>query len=112
MSEVIQGRKSNATSATQQLTRIFSRNRAGERAGTYAVCSAHPVVLQTSIAQAVEDGSLLHVESTSSQVNQFGGYTGTTPDQFATSIRAMATQFGLPTERVLLGADHLGPFAW
>lgn len=100
------------TGSMEQLRGIFSRNRRGERVGTYAVCSAHPAVLQASIAQAREDGSILHIESTSSQVNQFGGYTGTTPEQFAASIREMAARNGVDEGRVLLGSDHLGPFAW
>ena len=113
MSEVSQNPKGlTTTRAAHELRRIFSRNRGGERAGTYAVCSAHPTVLESSVAQAVEDGSVLHVESTSSQVNQFGGYTGNTPEEFAESIHKLASRFGLPAERVLLGADHLGPFAW
>ena len=79
---------------------------------TFAVCSAHPVVLQAAILQSVADGATLHVESTSNQVNQFGGYTGTTPAQFASQIRQAAEAAGLPSERVLLGADHLGPYCW
>jgi D-tagatose-1,6-bisphosphate aldolase subunit GatZ/KbaZ len=52
------------------------------------------------------------VESTSSQVNQKGGYTGQTPEEFAKSIRSAATQAGLAAGQVLLGGDHLGPFPW
>jgi D-tagatose-1,6-bisphosphate aldolase subunit GatZ/KbaZ len=99
-------------SSAQQLRAIFSRNRAGEAVGTYAVCSAHPAVLQAAMAQTREDGSILHVESTSSQVNQFGGYTGTTPEQFAAGIHELALKNGVTPDSVLLGSDHLGPFAW
>lgn len=98
--------------AEQQLRRLIQRNRSGERVGTYAVCSAHPAVIDAAIRQALEDGTCLHVESTSIQVNQFGGYTGKTPEQFANLIRTAAAEAGLPPERVLLGADHLGPFSW
>ncbi|HET9697547.1 MAG TPA: class II D-tagatose-bisphosphate aldolase, non-catalytic subunit [Terriglobales bacterium] len=101
-----------AGSSVEQLRGILSRNRAGERVGTYAVCSAHPAVLQAAIAQARNDDSILHVESTSSQVNQFGGYTGATPEQFAMSMRELALKNGFAPDRVLLGSDHLGPFAW
>lgn len=99
-------------SAAQYLRRIFSRNRAGERAGTYAVCSAHRAVLEAAVKQSTDDGSLLHIESTSSQVNQYGGYTGMTPAEFANWTRELALRKGLTRERLLLGADHLGPFAW
>jgi D-tagatose-1,6-bisphosphate aldolase subunit GatZ/KbaZ len=94
------------------LRSVVQRNRGGGTAGSYAVCSAHPAVIDAAIQQALEDGTCLHVESTSSQVNQFGGYTGMTPQQFADSIGVAAASAGLPAGRVLLGADHLGPFAW
>ncbi len=100
------------TSLQEHFRQVFLRNRAGERIGTYATCSAHPVVIGASIQQVLEDGSVLHVESTSSQVNQFGGYTGVTPEQFAAFIRKETSSAGLGQDRVLLGADHLGPFPW
>jgi D-tagatose-1,6-bisphosphate aldolase subunit GatZ/KbaZ len=99
-------------SASERLQEIIHRNRNGEKVGVYAVCSAHPSVLAAAIQQAVNDDSVLHVESTSSQVNQSGGYTGQTPSQFADFIHSAAQQAGLPKHRVLLGGDHLGPYPW
>ncbi len=101
-----------ADGPSEYLRSIVQRNRSGEAVGSYAVCSAHPAVIDAAIQQTLEDGNCFHVESTSSQVNQFGGYTGMTPKQFTDSIRATAAAAGLPASRVLLGADHLGPFAW
>ncbi|MGB8064475.1 MAG: class II D-tagatose-bisphosphate aldolase, non-catalytic subunit [Candidatus Sulfotelmatobacter sp.] len=101
-----------AQGPSEYLRSVVQRNRSGEAVGSYAVCSAHPAVIDAAIQQTLEDGNCLHVESTSSQVNQFGGYTDMTPQQFADSIRATAASAGLPAARVLLGADHLGPFAW
>lgn len=98
--------------ASERLQEIIRRNRRSERVGVYAVCSAHPSVIAAAVQQAVEDESALHVESTSSQVNQFGGYTGQTPSQFAEFVHSAAQQGGLPRDRVLLGGDHLGPFPW
>lgn len=94
------------------LHQALRENREKGQGGTYAVCSAHPAVIDAAIRQSVDDDSVLHVESTSSQVNQFGGYTGSTPSQFAQQIRAAAQKAGLPPDRVLLGGDHLGPFPW
>jgi len=94
------------------LREVLQRNRESGRGGTYAVCSAHPAVIEASIQQSCRDGSILHVESTSSQVNQFGGYTGSTPSQFARQIHSRAQNAGLPANRILLGGDHLGPFPW
>lgn len=95
-----------------QVQDILRLNRKSQKGGTYAVCSAHPQVIESSIQQSIADGTILHVESTSSQVNQFGGYTGQTPQKFAQWIRGLAKSAGLPAERVLLGGDHLGPFPW
>lgn len=101
-----------ADGPSEFLRSVVQRNRGGAAVGTYAVCSAHPAVIDAAIQQALHDGHCLHVESTSSQVNQFGGYTGMTPKQFADGMRVAAAAAGLPADRVLLGADHLGPFAW
>jgi D-tagatose-1,6-bisphosphate aldolase subunit GatZ/KbaZ len=98
--------------ASERSQEVIRRNRRGEKVGTYAVCSAHPSVIAAAVQQAVEDESVLHVESTSSQVNQLGGYTGQTPIQFAEFVHAAAQKAGLPRERVLLGGDHLGPYPW
>jgi D-tagatose-1,6-bisphosphate aldolase subunit GatZ/KbaZ len=91
---------------------LIARNRCGERLGSYAVCSAHPAVIDAALQEAVDDGWFLRVESTSSQVNQQGGYTGQTPQQFADAVHAAARRAGLSPERVLLGGDHLGPYPW
>ena len=102
----------HSDNASQELQGIVRRNRRSERVGVYSVCSAHPSVIDAAIQQAMQDGSLLLIESTSSQVNQFGGYTGQTPDQFAAFIHSAAARAGFPRERLLLGGDHLGPYPW
>src|SRR5215831_8714045 len=112
-----QKRTDHATSskkrgASTRLQKILRENRKSGKGGTYAVCSVHPAVIDAAIQQSKADGSLLHIESTSSQVNQFGGYTGVTPAQFAEWIRSAAKNAGLSAEQVLLGGDHLGPFPW
>jgi D-tagatose-1,6-bisphosphate aldolase subunit GatZ/KbaZ len=91
---------------------IVNRNRVSGKGGVYAVCSAHPWVIDAAVHQAIEDDSVLHVESTSSQVNQMGGYTGQTPAQFADFVHSAAQRLGLARDRILLGGDHLGPFPW
>ena len=69
-------------------------------------------MIEAAVQQSLEDGSILLVESTSSQVNQFGGYTGLTPGEFAAFVHSAARSAGLPAERVVLGGDHVGPFPW
>jgi D-tagatose-1,6-bisphosphate aldolase subunit GatZ/KbaZ len=102
----------NAQHAGATLQAIVRRNRASEHVGDYAVCSAHPEVTATAAQQASSDGSFLHIESTSSQVNQFGGYTGQDPEQFARFVREIAHRAGLSDDEILLGGDHLGPYPW
>jgi len=98
--------------AGERLQDIIRRNRSSQAVGVSAVCSAHPSVIAAAAQAAVENDSVLHVESTSSQVNQAGGYTGQTPAQFASFVHAAADAAGLAGHRVLLGGDHLGPFPW
>jgi D-tagatose-1,6-bisphosphate aldolase subunit GatZ/KbaZ len=105
---VIQQRR-NSSAILQD---IIIQNRVLGRGGVYAVCSAHPRVIDAAIHQAMDDDSLLLLESTSSQVNQLGGYTGQTPSQFADFVYSEAQRMGLPKDRILLGGDHLGPFPW
>jgi D-tagatose-1,6-bisphosphate aldolase subunit GatZ/KbaZ len=99
-------------SSGEKLKDVLKQNRRLGSGGVYSVCSAHPWVLEAAIQRAVEDNAIFLVESTSSQVNQEGGYTEQTPAEFARSIRSAATQAGLAADQVLLGGDHLGPFPW
>lgn len=80
--------------------------------GIYSICSAHPLVIEAAMHQALDDGTPLLVEATANQVNQFGGYTGMQPADFRRFVLAIAHRVGLPPDRVLLGGDHLGPTAW
>jgi D-tagatose-1,6-bisphosphate aldolase subunit GatZ/KbaZ len=99
-------------SATDWARGRISRNRQNQPVGFFSVCSAHPSVLEAAIQQAIEDDSYVCIESTSNQVNQFGGYTGDTPAQFAERVLALAERLGLHNHRILLGGDHLGPYPW
>src|SRR4051794_22781395 len=102
----------NATLASNWLRNVVDANRNGQHVGMYSVCSAHSRVLDASMRQAKDDGAMLSIESTSNQVNQFGGYTDLTPSRFKNFVFSLATQAGLPPERILLGGDHLGPYPW
>ncbi|HEX7932708.1 MAG TPA: D-tagatose-bisphosphate aldolase, class II, non-catalytic subunit [Paraburkholderia sp.] len=80
--------------------------------GIYSICSAHPWVLGAAMKQALDDGTPLLIESTSNQVDQFGGYTGMKPADFVRFVHLIADHVGLPRSRLILGGDHLGPNAW
>ncbi len=94
------------------LLNIVRRHKAGTALGIYAVCSAHPVVLEAALREGLEHGIPVLIEATSNQVNQYGGYTGMTPHGFHVFVMALAEQVGLAPDMVLLGGDHLGPNCW
>jgi D-tagatose-1,6-bisphosphate aldolase subunit GatZ/KbaZ len=88
------------------------RHKSGDAVGIYSVCSAHPLVIEASVLQALYDGGYLLVEATSNQVDQFGGYTGMKPQDFRRLVLELARRHGLPEDRIVLGGDHLGPNRW
>lgn len=94
------------------LLSLVAAQKRGEPQGIYSVCSAHPAVLEASLRQAIQDDSPLLIESTSNQVNQYGGYTGMTPADFRDYVTGLAARFSFPLERLILGGDHLGPNPW
>lgn len=95
-----------------RLHQIVEQNRAGDARALVSVCSAHPDVLRASLNWAERGDRPLVIETTSNQVNQDGGYTGTTPAQFASTIWHAAEQLNVDRERIILGGDHLGPQVW
>jgi len=99
-------------SAPSELQRILEANQRGVHTGIYSVCSANKAVLEAAMAQALRDDSLVCIESTSNQVNQYGGYTGQTANDFAAFVSDAAKEMQFPAGRIVLGGDHLGPHAW
>ena len=91
---------------------LMSANRNGEAKGIYSVCSANQDVLEACMKQAIADGMIVLIESTSNQVDQFGGYTGMKPVDFVRYVHAIAEKVAFPKEMILLGGDHLGPNPW
>jgi len=98
--------------AINEFLGLMKDNKAGKARGIYSICSAHPDVIRASMLQAREDGSIVLIESTSNQVDQFGGYTGMKPQEFVSYVKGLASKTGFPEEKILLGGDHLGPNAW
>lgn len=101
-----------AAHSTEWLSATLERNRRDDDVGVYSICSANRFVLEAGMLQAKRDDSLLLIESTSNQVNQFGGYTGQTPVQFISFVKEIAAAISFPAERIVFGGDHLGPYVW
>jgi D-tagatose-1,6-bisphosphate aldolase subunit GatZ/KbaZ len=84
----------------------------GAAVGIASVCSAHPVVIATALRECAREGRLALIEATSNQVNQDGGYTGMTPQDFCRFVGDIAAAEGMAPDMLVLGGDHLGPNAW
>lgn len=91
---------------------IVQAHKKGSGEGIYSVCSAHPMVLEAAIRYARATKQLLLIEATSNQVDQFGGYTGMTPEDFRQFVLQMASLLNFSHDRLILGGDHLGPNRW
>jgi len=101
-----------AANKAELLLEVIAANRRRGQVGIYSICSANRFVLEAGMRQAERDGTVVLVESTSNQVNQFGGYTGMTPADFRAFVRSIAADTGFPGSRVVFGGDHLGPHVW
>lgn len=93
------------------LKAIFSGAAAGQR-GVFSVCTANPLVLRAAMLHAKAHGYVVVIEATANQVNQFGGYTGMQPQDYANLIESIRQEVGLAREQIILGGDHLGPLTW
>jgi D-tagatose-1,6-bisphosphate aldolase subunit GatZ/KbaZ len=96
----------------KHLSEMVEQHKRGNNNGIYAVCSAHPLVLEAALRYARAQHSPLLIEATSNQVDQFGGYTGMTPADFRGFVFQLADKFQFPQSQLILGGDHLGPNRW
>jgi len=78
---------------------MIEKNRSGQKTGLYSVCSANELVLRAVIRHAVTRNYPLIIESTSNQVNQFGGYTGVRPHEFVAQVQKIAGEEKMPAGR-------------
>ncbi len=91
---------------------LIASHRQGHSVGLYSVCCSNELVLRAAMDVARRHDTLLLIEATSNQVDQFGGYTGMTPAQYRDYVQRLAREEGFPLQRLVLGGDHLGPNAW
>jgi D-tagatose-1,6-bisphosphate aldolase subunit GatZ/KbaZ len=91
---------------------LVDRQKRRIAAGIASICSAHQYVWEAAFLQGAADGLPVLIESTANQVNQFGGYTGMTPERFRFVVAERARAKGFPLEKLMFGGDHLGPYPW
>lgn len=80
--------------------------------GCFALTGSEPFVLKACMDYAKAQSSYFICEATVNQVNQFGGYTGMKPKDYANLILSIAEKIHFPVEKIILSGDHLGPFIW
>ena len=59
-----------------ELLDIVAGQKEGRAVGICSVCSANRFVIEAAMLQGKADERAVLIESTSNQVDQFGGYTG------------------------------------
>lgn len=75
-------------------------------------CSANKIVIEAILEQGKRFQDPVLIESTSNQVNQFGGYLGMVPEEFKNYVYEIADKVGFDRSKIILGGDHLGPQPW
>jgi tagatose-1,6-bisphosphate aldolase non-catalytic subunit AgaZ/GatZ len=99
--------------ATQKfLDSLVHAQKQGRAVGIPSICSSNPYVIQASFHHALHNDQPVLIESTCNQINQFGGYAGMTPADFALYVSQTASHAGFAQDRLILGGDHLGPYPW
>lgn len=94
------------------LAQLAVAQKKGQAVGMYSICSANRFVLEAAMLHAKADRTAVLIESTSNQVDQYGGYSGMTPRQFFVYVKEIAKNIDFPFHQVILGGDHLGPNRW
>ena len=94
------------------LNNIIKSQKNGIPKGIYSICSANEYVIEVALKYAMQKKIHVLLESTCNQVNQFGGYTGMKPLDFANFVFSIANRVKYPKNKIILGGDHLGPNPW
>lgn len=91
---------------------LIEQNRSGRRVGLPSFCTANEHVLRAILEYMQEHKVPAIIEATCNQVNQDGGYTGLTAVEFVDWMRALAAEYHVSDDALILGGDHLGPNPW
>jgi D-tagatose-1,6-bisphosphate aldolase subunit GatZ/KbaZ len=75
-------------------------------------CTSNFLVLKILIKFCKKKKLPLLIETTSNQVNQFGGYTNLTPKKFIKKILLDLKKEKFNRKLFFYGGDHLGPLPW
>ena len=82
------------------------------KSGVPSYCTANEIVIEALFEQAAKLNTEILIEGTANQINQFGGYTGMTPEDFKNYVFEIADRVNFNKNKIILGADHFGPLVW
>ena len=91
---------------------LINDSRMGTGRAFCSVCSSNAFVIEAALEEGRRTQKPVLIEATANQVNQFGGYTGMTPQDFSKYVIAIAEKSGFDSSKLILGGDHLGPLVW
>lgn len=94
------------------LKQIVTLQKNNQAVGIYSACTANPFVIEACLLKAKDTNSLVLIEATANQVDQYGGYTGMKPKDFARFVYEIADKVNVPHQQIILGGDHLGPLTF
>ncbi len=94
--------------AIDQFKTGLEHNRTGLGGVAVSVCSAHPDVLRATFRTAIKYETFALIESTSNQVDQYGGYTGMRQGEGVRRGQRPAEEGRFAEEGIVLGGDTGG----
>ena len=94
------------------LLKMVEKRKNGIHCGIPSFCSANRIVVEAVLDQAKRFDDYVLIESTSNQVNQFGGYFNMVPKEFKEYVYKIAKKIDFDKDKIILGGDHLGPQPW
>jgi len=94
------------------ITKKINKNKSGLSTGIPCFCTANELVLRSIFQYAKKYQVPAVIEATCNQVNQDGGYTGMSASGFRTWTETLAAEYGVSSDNLILGGDHLGPNPW
>ena len=98
--------------ASQYFQTLLARQKGGVPDGICSICSANAYVIEAAMEFGRDTNRPILIEATANQVNQYGGYTGMQPKDFAAYVLSLAEKVGFAPDQLILGGDHLGPLTW
>jgi len=98
--------------AAQYFQTLLARQKGGVPDGICSICSANAYVIEAAMEFGRDTNRPILIEATANQVNQYGGYTGMQPKDFAAYVLSLAEKVGFSPDHLILGGDHLGPLTW